>query len=83
MYSISIFILHFTYLGGAYAPNAPPVHGSATAIPGYFNDQVDIELHCTTATDICHQHIRFKTDTTRSRYVQISLCGPNQTTGLY
>jgi len=55
VYSISIFILHFTYLGGAYAPNAPPVHGSATAIPGYFNDQVDIELHCTTATDIRHQ----------------------------
>jgi len=24
MYSISIFILHFTYLWGAYAPNAPP-----------------------------------------------------------
>jgi len=23
-YSISIFILHFTHLGGAYAPNAPP-----------------------------------------------------------
>ena len=23
-YSISIFILHFTYLGGAYAPDAPP-----------------------------------------------------------
>ena len=27
MYSISIFILHFTYLGGAYAPNAPPPTG--------------------------------------------------------
>ena len=24
MYSVSIF-LHFTYLGGAYAPNAPPL----------------------------------------------------------
>jgi len=22
------FILHFTYLGGAYAPNAPPAYGS-------------------------------------------------------
>jgi len=22
-----IFILHFTYLGGAYAPNAPPAYG--------------------------------------------------------
>jgi len=32
MYSISIFILHFTYLGRgvrrAYAPNAPPAYGS-------------------------------------------------------
>ena len=25
MYSISIFILRYTYLGGAYVPNAPPL----------------------------------------------------------
>ena len=31
MYSIGIFILHFTYLGGEYAPNAPPAYGPASA----------------------------------------------------
>jgi len=40
MYSISIFILHFTHLGGAYAPNAPPClrawflgEGTASPLP--------------------------------------------------
>ena len=27
------FILHFTYLGGAYAPNVPPTYGPAVVRP--------------------------------------------------
>jgi len=36
-YSISIFfILHFTYLDGAYTPNAPPAYGPVTYRNGLF-----------------------------------------------
>jgi len=41
MYSISIFILHFTYLGGAYAPNAPP------SLPTGLGGQ-EISIDCST-----------------------------------
>jgi len=35
------FILHFTYLGGAYAPNAPPAYGPVTSLrPVYNNNDV-------------------------------------------
>jgi len=33
MYSISIFILHFTYSGDAYVPNAPPAYGPGLTHP--------------------------------------------------